>query len=369
MIWTKSWVDLPAELMRHVYAFMDIPMLGTMAQVHSAHLRNYACEDLVWSKLAKRRFGISTARPKACGGKNWKDAYRCMHLCHRLPKCRATNRKALFAKGVGVSAKDANEVTFMLNVWVGVNHTDNCRTRVLRTRPPPAAAVVPVAAGLMNGGAADQPNDGVIGQRDETSASRQYLDLWVCLQNPQSNGASIRVDILQSTIQLLSGIGELYSEPCLQEDYYTSCGEYRYIMPRLIYKSKQKSSTRASAVLNGSDDDDVIADGIFLKPMEYCVVSIPFACGQDVFETDALARAVAFQIPFFLAENSLGESKEEDMQMDDRSCLSSRMMKLLPSPSAKATAWFISEGDIWEQYCELPGGCVTLSDRDRRMHV
>ena len=374
---------LPPELMRHVYAFMDIPMLGAMAQVHTGHLRRLACDDQVWGPLVKRRFGISphtTKRPKSLGGKDWKDAYRSMHLCHRIPKCRSTARKAIFAKfqhmGHTKSSMEplAAAGTGGLSVWVGVNHTDNCRTRILRTTTTTTAA-----AAAENGNGNDDNNDDT---NNDTTPSRRYVDFWVCLQNPQSNGPVLQAHVLQSTLQFLGGRGDLYAESCLQEELYTACGGYRWMAPRWIYKQPQQqqhNQTRASSAHipppPPSLVEEDISQGISLQPMEFCVVSIPFECGPDVYETDVLARTVTLQIPFSSIPTDVPGSVHDDNRVAARRMPVEGSSTWLPamrqsvSSLSIATAWFVGESDIWDQYCALPGGCLTLSDRDRRIHL
>lgn len=382
-------VQLPPELLRHVYAFMDIPMLGTMAQVHTGNLQHFATENQIWSKLVKLRFGIATAakRPKAFGGKDWKDSYRIMHGCHRVPKYRATSRKAVFAKGHGklIASDGSNVVGAGLSVWVGINHTDSCRTRPLRTANFRADDAAAAAAGDNNN------NDNMDNNNIPNQSTRRYVDLWICLQNPQSNGPPIEVNIAQSTLQFMGGMGNTYSEFWLQEQLLTSCGGgYRRIGPKMVYhKQQQEASRRRSSSSNNQqkrqqqqqsmfaslpsspattsmDDNDILRCGIItLPPMDFCVVSIPFECGQDAFETDALARAVNLQVPFSVADTTAAPRNSDyggHYQQESAKQQSSFV-------SSFATAGFVSEGDIWEQYCALPGGCLTLSDRERRLHV
>ena len=379
---TSLLAQLPPELMRHVYAFMDIPMLGSMAQVHTGTLRYYACENLVWGKLVKRRFEIAstTKRSTAFGGKDWKDAYRSMHLCRRIPKCRSTSRKAIFAKGrqsqqreqqqQGIATREPSAGACDgagLSIWVGVNHTDNCRTRLLRS-------------------AANTENE----DNNTDNTSRRYVDFWVCLQNPQSNGPSIQAQVCQSTLQFMGRRGNYYTESCLQERIPTSCGGYRWMAPRWMKKPQQQqtnwrkhcSGKKAWASLPFVEDDseEDISLGITLKPMEFCVVSIPFECGQDMFETDALARSVRIQVPYVLSSTiesgpttsaSFVRCHQDEyvngdkMEVDDTTWVSTAKKP----PLSLSTAWFVSEHDIWDHYDVLPGGCLTLSDRDRRIHM
>lgn len=304
-------LQLPSELLRHVYSFMDVPMLGKMAKVHNhGILRDLANAELLWGSLVQQRFQIATTntnkRPKAFGGKDWKDSYRSMHLCNRMPKCRHTNRKTVFAKGKSEQQQ--------LSVWVTLHHTENCRTRVLRTS-----------------------------NATNRQQRQRYVDFWVCLQNVKTSGPAIRVDVHNAQLQFLGGLGALYSESCVQEEW--NCGGYgRWVLPRVLYKHSTKTNHNHSAAATVCNENKMIAQGgIWLKPLEFCMVSLPFACAQDCFETDVLARTVSLILPFSTSTSA--------------------------STTSEAEAWFVPESVVWDHYCELPGGCLTLSDRERRLHL
>jgi len=427
-----SLQQLPLELLRHVYSFMDISTMGIMAQVQRqlpsctgskesaaasvGALSDLACSNEIWGPLVEKRFLISpkVKRPKTYGGKDWKDAYCSMHKCQRLPKCRFTARKAVFAKTIHhPSNSDSKEsITSirrkhfhsnnnndntnsddddhsarsvllppcpltslmcpkkrppqLVSMWVLLNHTENCRTRILPNHTPPQ---VPAAT--------------------TTPPTRRYIDMWVCLQNIQSNGVSIKVDSLKAQLRFLSMGGSVYKVPCLQHQASLPCGNCTWIGPRVMcqHTAGEKATLRSSSakscrakrpcVGNPNDHDhdgnDVavvdMSDGVTLKPLEFCVVSIPFDCGSDdVYETDVLARTVSLQVPFSIMDDSTKKNKSLLVGSDDTCNLQSYK---LPSPQQQqvATAWFVPESDVWDQYCELPGGCLTLSDRERRVHL
>lgn len=315
-------LELPTEILGQIFLFMDIPMLGLMAQVHQGTLRELAMGDPTWSVLAKGRFQIASAvkRPKLYGGKDWKDAYRSLHQCHRMPKCRWTNRKPIFAKGEGKTS------TSSLSIWATLNHTENCRTRVLRTSTS-----------------------------NRTTPNPRYVEFWVCLQNVKTNGRSIRVDFSKAELRFLGGLGNLYAESCVNEEL--SCG-YRWVTPRVLHHRKKGGSTDKATAARITDK------AIWLKPMEFCMVSLPFACGQDLFETDVLARTVSLHVPFATRHWKDTSDSMTNVVMD---CKMSPFE--LAEKDAEAQAWFVQEGVIWENYVELPGGCLILSDRDNRLTV
>lgn len=308
--------ELPSELIRQVYSFMDIPMLGSMSQLHRGVLRRFANEELRWNQLVRKRFQIATTakRPKTYGGLDWKHAYRSLHMCNRMPKSRWTNHKAIFAK----SSQSSSSVSSSLAAWVTLYHTENCRTRVLRT----------------------SNNENALIPR------RNYVDLWVCLQNTRSNGPAIKVDINDCELQFIGDLGNIVVEPCLQ----TKDLQYRVLHKqsnkKMANTSKRATSKRATrGTIN--KDNNVSAEGyICLKSWEFCVVSIPFACGTDVFETDVLARTLSLRVPYLTGNNDASGNN-----------------------AGLSEAFFISENDVWDRYCELPGGCLTLTDRERRLHL
>lgn len=358
------FLQLPPEILRQIWAYMDIPMLGSVAQVHQGILKEHASGDTTWGSLVQKRFLINpkTKRPKPHGGKDWKDAYRTMHSCHRIPKCRWTNRKIVFAKQQQQQQQhhhpyhkmnagtDSMDNAPSVSIWVLLNHREDCKTRVL----PPLQ------------------DSNINNDLQPTTTSSRYLDFWVCLQNTRSSGASVTVDVMKAQLQLLSHQRNAYTEPCLQEPLADG---YQWIMPRLIYKHCPDGNTITEDV---AWED--VTDGVQLKPFEFCIVSIPFDCGQDVFETDFLARTWAMKIPYDVAKDntSLASTDLYDDSMDVSETTTTMMnsnermdeMGSVPANEKPlAMAWFVSEQEIWNNYCELPGGCLTLSNRDRRMHL
>ena len=233
------FMNLPNELIRHIYSFFEIGSLGTMAQVNSGKLSTIALSDAMWGDLVYRRFCVNPkqSRARAHGGTSWKDAFRTMSFCNRVPKCRHTStRKAIFAKGGG--GKHCNPVSS----WVLLSHTANCQTR--------------------------RQND-----------SSRFIEFHVCLQNAKSGVGSVTVDLLGTTLDLMGMLG----------------GQLPYGKPRILYRSIQEVATVDAHV----PDNGLLV----LTPFEFCIVAMTFPCGSDVFETDVLARAISMRVPLLSSDD------------------------------------------------------------------
>mmetsp|Transcript_14872 Transcript_14872/g.22708 ORF Transcript_14872/g.22708 Transcript_14872/m.22708 type:complete len:259 (+) Transcript_14872:2-778(+) len=251
-----------------------------MNQVMKGTLSHFVSNEKVWGKFVRNRFNIKTAtsRPKLHGGPTWKEAYRQMSLCNRVPKSRYTSkRNIIFAKNGGRMQGDP------VSVWVLLGHTDNCETR------------------QHTGGSTINNN----------SQRNRFVNLHVCLQNVKSNGIAV-VDALSSTLELLDGgIGGVQG------------------WPEIVYQGKCHVS-------------DV--DGVYiLKPFEFIIVCLKFDVGEDVKETDFLARALSFRVPVTSKGNAVDEFVEK------------KLVRYM------ATATFHPESYIWHYYSELPGGCLTFN--------
>ena len=344
---TLGLVELPPELLRHIYSFMDIPMLGNMSQVHNGILRHYANEDKLWIELVRKRFHLptTTKRPKTYGGKDWKHAYQNLHACNRMPKSKYTNHKTIFAKGGSTTCSPggkhaqghSSKSSSSLSVWVTLYHTENCRTRLLR-------------------------------RRGEENQQRRYVEFWVCFQNAKSSGPKIHVDITKCELQLLSSLGGTYFEPCLlqnkEEAGRNVHGRGRSPSRYRILHRQQKEKRLNNMTKNCVKDTNIYHEElttttnmISIQPWEFCIVSIPFPCEvQDVFETDFLSRAISLRVPYSYIRST---TTSHDHKKEKHEVLEEMISE----------AWFVPESDIWDKYSTLPGGCLTLADRERRFHL
>lgn len=328
---------LPNELIRHIYSFFDIRSLGTMAQVNKhGILSSLATDGNTWSDLTHRRFQINVqiVRSKSLGGTTWKDAYRSLSYCNRAPKCRFTpSRKVIFAKaGGGRDNKDP------LSVWVLLNHTDSCQTRRVRenssgvVRNPYLQEVVSL--------------DPTTNHRRNNNNARRFVEFNVCLQNVKSSAGPITIDLLSTTLEMAAAAGMGNQSVQVKG------------MPKMIHRhstrvSKQNKYTTIDQKMKYNDDDD---DGlIVLKPFDFCVVTMSFACGGDVFETDLLARALALRVALL-----------QDVDVNDDETFRSPNEQL---SVRQVRASFVPESDVWNYYTELPGGFLSLNDKYRLLNV
>ncbi|KAL7473597.1 hypothetical protein ACHAXS_014053 [Conticribra weissflogii] len=97
-------------------------------------------------------------------------------------------------------------------------------------------------------------------------------------------------------------------------------------------------------------------DDIILSPFEVVVISIRVSCPSDmVYETDFLSTASSIHIPVV----SRGTKQENGTECSDAKDIAADF----------ATATFIDEDELWEYYTQLPGGCLSLTDRSRLVHI
>jgi hypothetical protein len=144
----------------------------------------------------------------------------------------------------------------------------------------------------------------------------RFVELNVCIQNVKSGQGDVRVNLIDCTLELMGNV---------------DVGHQRvWMKPRVLYRSKGDVSVLARLRSK--------VDTIVLQPFEFCVVSMHFPCQEDLYETDLLSRAVSLSVPF--------------------SCAGDRTTNI-------ANARFIDDTEIWDYYVELPGACLTLTDRSR----
>jgi hypothetical protein len=352
--------QLPNEIIRHVYTFFDIASLGSMAQINkrqsssddtidstnttstpSPSLSSMAMDDDTWSDLVHRRFQINTlkTRSKSFGGANWKDAYRSLSQCNRAPKCRFTSsRKVIFAKSSNRNNNTKFQSTNSLSVWVLLNHTENCETR--RTAAAAAFVDYPFLSNIMRSNSTSTTPSTF-----ESRNERRYIEFNVCLQNVKSSAGPITVDLLSTTLQVAAGMGS-YQAVLVKG------------MPRMIHHHRQQHHHHHAISDNIMlMDEDTHDDGLMvLQPFDFCVVTMSFACGYDVFETDLLARALTLRVAI------VDNNDDDDNMMSDQQHQEQQYQR-------QVSASFVPESDIWQCYMELPGGFLTLSDKTQLISV
>ena len=349
---------LPDELLRIVITWMDIPCLALLIQTgKSSNIARMAADDITWLSLVAGRFNIATSRStadagpprsKSYGGSTWKSAYRSMSISKRLPKCRQMPRKnVVLAKGANLNSCSS------VNMWVMLNHTDDCNTRLVPREREGSSMDAEVGDESSRSG-------------DETPRER-YVELRVCIQNTRSGFRTVHVDIENVTVSIVgmrginvAGIQQprIVHKSSDDKKAAAACSSSK----RTRYNAARRRSARRSYLLINSDTDETsssdeisspIARYVTLKPFEFVVFSARVPCTQDMrYETDFLARARCIDVPVSWTSTDPTTSRTTVAKNFD-SCY----------------AEFISEFEIWEHYMELPGSCLTLVDRSHVMSV
>jgi len=411
---------LPEEVLRSVLRYMDIPSLAAISNTHKAHHRNVAylaSDDVTWYTLIKARFGIGCnhriistqkitmqegvvivkrggyisssssssqkeRRPTSYGGKNWKDVYQAFSCIMRIPETSVSGASqrsgsgAVFASPYRRSrsstcSSNSSEGDFF-GVWCMVNHAENCRTTTIegqrmmvsthRRRRQCSSRNTIIQESLIN-----LP----IPYRTD----RRYIELKLCLQNTKSGYGRIVVPAV-SSIRFAS---------LEEEDYFSFHGwdqwdddhdsTFQLIRagpwaPKIILRRRYSDTdNNSNSNLQGrSSMDDCVADwnascadskkDLIFHPFEVIVLSVHISCPETlVYETDVLSSMSSIRVPV-VAE-------------------SWPMRKLVNNDGAGGTihkkdtavAHFLPEDDLWEYYCQLPGGCLSLTDRSRLIPV
>lgn len=330
---------VPEELIRHMFQYMDIASLSSLAQTcraktfPSPSASYLASDDVLWLSLARRRFCISVAgaatdrrppRAKSYGGTTWKAAYRSMALANRMPKNRTMPRSnVVLAKGGGGLLKGSNcrRVSFRMqqkpqfhlsrrkggtglgnfvSLWAMLTHTDDCSIR-----------------------------------RTGCGLATKYVEMRVCLQNIRSGFGSVEVSLNEAYVQI---IGTALRTDGLWCSNVVPSGRFR---PRIIHRSWNATS-------RGDSCTDA-ADGVTLNSFDFVVVSLCIPCAPDMhYETDFLSRCLCLHVPVVWSPH------------DGRS---NGNIKSLASAS------FLPENQIWNHYMELPGSCLSLINRNNLISV
>ena len=348
---------LPDELLRIVITWMDIPCLALLIRTSkSSTIANMAADDKTWLSLVGKRFNIATnrstsaglPRSKSYGGSTWKAAYRSMALAKRLPKCRQMPRKnVVFCKGSNVNSCPS------VNMWVMMNHTDDCNTREV----PREREIT-----NMNNENPDDSSSTSSSSDDDTPRER-YVELRICVQNIRSGFRTVQVDIENTTVSIVGMRGISVTGVQQPRIVYKSsedkkAAEASGSSKRTRYNASRRRSARRSYLLINSDDDETPSDEVSppiarhatLKPFEFVVFTARVPCTFEMrYETDFLSRARSVDVP--VSWTPAKPNSSNALTKDFDSCYSE----------------FISEFEIWEHYMELPGNCLTLVDRSHVM--
>ena len=207
-------------------------------------------------------------------------------------------------------------------------------------------------------------------------SDRRYLELRICLQNTKSGYGCIVVPDVRS-IRILSHEEEGVGED--EEDGRLDDGDRprrRVSTFRIVEEGPwaPRIASRRRAFVDDDDKDErddyhpmttaSEATSVILRPFEVIVLSVHVSCPEcHAYEIDALSSMSSIHIPVGGGD---GRPKPSDRDcggggeggaggVDD----GSRERRDV------SIARFLPEDDLWEYYCLLPGGCMSLTDRSR----
>ncbi|KAL3788687.1 hypothetical protein HJC23_001886 [Cyclotella cryptica] len=384
-----SFDSLPDEVLRVILSFMDISSLASLSMTKRAEgcrLSSLASDDVTWYSLVQQRFGIGRTdhrqhasrqegvvlvrrhsssslsdassvasrkkRPMTYGGSTWKEAYRSLSSTMRIPETRLTGSSApvfaapssrrRFVTGGGrpVSRRvRAATVNDSLGVWCMLNHAENCRTKTVSRRLH--------RGGVTNGSSLFVYNP-----------DRRYLEVKLCLQNTKSGFGCIAIpDILGIRFVTINeeecctswGCRGNRCDRCITSFPIVEHGPWA---PKILLRKKfsQDNNPNVSSAHN-LKEMETAANGIVLRPFEIVVLSIHLSCSPDmVYETDVLSTLSSIRVPVV---PHTGWEQQSIKRNRDRAAL------------GVALAHFLPEDLLWDYYCQLPGGCLSLIDRSR----
>lgn len=365
-------LGVPKEILIFLLKFLDVPTVGALIQTSSpsyGNIAELAAMDHTWLQIVNQRFNIfkakrvakgNVSKPRLYGGPTWKDAYRNMAISNRMPKLQVQYKKRnVFAKGCGykieTEGKSIKTNTLTSNpsqskkirqgrqghlrnqfvaCWVMISHTENCnlRTTTLDIQYP-------------------RCHDRALGRSDlngswDRVGQNSYVELQIALQNTKSGFCSVDIDVCKATVQMYDSSDSFYTQRIIRH------GPLR---PKVVYRSVgvDVDSYMGQRYLDGH-----LGDVITLRPFEFVMVSVCVPLThyterneQIQFETDFLSRALSICVPVTCQMNASCETPSSgDMHQNS-------------AYSSIAIAKFASEHEIWENYMELPGGCLTLVDK------
>jgi len=381
-----------------ILGYMDISSLAALSMTHKAieneNIASLASDDITWYALIQSRFGIGCShrrsvrkqnqkgvvlvstsltarslvdgmtmgrkrRPTTYGGSNWKGAYRSLSSTMRIPETSITSGShnksgsgggAVFASPCLPSRRGSNisSVADHFGVWCMVNHAENCRTKTVQGQ------MARRGRGRNRRCTARQPVN--LPYR----LDRRYIELKLCLQNTKSGfGRVVIPDITKMKIATVD-----------EEDYFSSfswnkCFDECDATFQLI-----EAGPWAPKILTRrrfGDDDSACMDAeewngncdvkdIILRPFEVVVLSVHVSCPNGfVYETDALSSMSSIRVPVVA---------DGWPSIKGATCT-----ELAITKKDVSIAKFLPEDSLWEYYCQLPGGCLSLVDRSRLVPV
>ena len=349
--------------------------------------------------------GLLRRRPASYGGRDWKSAYRSLSSTMRIPETHLTGgavfastssstSSALGRRRCGSGGSGGGPADY-LGVWCMVNHAENCRTRTV------------VDARATTGAGGCRPP---LGRRRQAASlpyrsDRRYIELKICLQNTKSGyGRLVVPDVRSIRISSHDEEGRRlddYDDSSSREDrrreedrrrrrhhrehdddngYYHRDEESTFEIvedgpwaPRIALRRRAffYDDDPTADFDDATAADDTTKTSVILRPFEVVVLSIHVSCpGCFLYETDALSSMSSVRVPVVADGWPTGVGPAAGSRCGDGGVGGGgggigAVDDARGSRRDASIARFLPEDDLWEYYCLLPGGCMSLKDRSR----
>ena len=211
--------------------------------------------------------------------------------------------------GTAYSRRAHKTAVDYLGIWCMLNHAENCRTKT------------------------------------STFYNRhhRYLEVKLCLQNTKTGYGCISIPdmrhvrfVTASEEEDLQHCSICEGDECECETSFPTVRHGPWA-PKILLRKRFNKCER-------DIEDTNTNHGIVLHPLDFVVISIHLTCSSDmVFETDVLSTLSSIRVQ--VAPHTGWQQAKGD--------------------SGVATAHFLPEELLWDYYCSLPGGYLSLIDRSR----
>jgi len=405
---------LPRDILELLLTFVDIPSIAALCQTSRPQHRNIpelASTEQTWLRLVNNRFNlfsagrISNPRPNLYGGSTWKEAYRNMARCNRIPKMKVNfKKKNIFAKGGGyrpdtgmqaaafdsnanananANAKDASMKVKVkvpkkksqphhsqqfVACWVMINHTEDCN---LRTTSMDIISSSSSSSMACHESISTTTNQVLNGANTRTSSRNDhcFIELQLAFQNSKSGFCKVDLDVCKGTVQMYDSTGDFLTQRLVRHGPLRPKVIYRSIGGTIVSSSESTCSQNQNQCQHQHQHQHQYLDGDFgdvlsLGPLEFVIVSVnvPLVHYRERneilrFETDFLSRALSICVPV--------ACQMSETSMENDGTVHSELVKKhsIAVHSSVVVATFANEHEIWENYMELPGGCLILVDK------
>lgn len=317
-------------------------------------------------------------------------------------------------------------------LWVSVGHTSDCNTRSTTRKfwnmelddEDTFDGKLKSCASLSELRHHHSKNIRDIPRRNDNGRQR-FMELHLCLQNNKSSNGCIHVDFSEAFIQqvgskavsnlvnvnvqawgkykpkllYLSDIGGTSTKHTNARHHYSLSG----------YKSKRPDISRSQSYHDKIQQHQFkgIKNGCFneaeqkphqlsLHPFQFAIVAVNVPCSPGMnYEPDFLSNCLLMHVPVTLdryirvrkyavsknsQSNAIGVTSsfskeinvaEEEVKQNPQECEQIRpnVEWVKEKYRMLVTASFLPEADIWDQYMQLPGGYIALSDQCRSLIV